>query len=56
MMNHTTKTHPRTMAQAFGPYTDNLIYCTEEEPRVFLNLTRWGFVAVCLAVVFFAFA
>ena len=54
-MNNTTKTYPRTMAQAFGPYTDNLIYCTEEEPKPFDRATRWLFVGICLAVVFFAF-
>ena len=54
-MNHTTKTHSRTMQQAFGPYTDNLIYCTEDGPRAFHAFTRWLFVALCAAVVFFAF-
>ena len=54
-MNNTTKTYPRTMAQAFGPYTDNLIYCTEEEPKAFERGTRSLFLGLCLAVVFFAF-
>ncbi len=38
-MNNTTRKHPRTLQQAFGPYTDNVIH--EPKKSLFENLPLW---------------
>ena len=41
-----TRRHPRTMQEAFGPYTDSTIY----EPSVSYPWTWWALVAACALV------
>lgn len=58
MYDPLTYIYPRTMEQAFGPYTDNTLYITEEETEmdkadkiVVITCAIAAFVVAVLAVV-----
>lgn len=48
-MNQTTKRFPRTLTEAFGPYTSDHI--DEPSPRVYMTVAEWVFYIITLIAI-----
>ena len=50
-MNNTTRQHPRTMQQAWGPYTNSLLYPLPDKRGTPVQRVLGGLLAIAIGIV-----